>query len=838
MLELRTLGTIDLRRDDGTRIESVLLHSKRLALLAYLCTSHPPRLHRRDSLMALLWPELDELHARGALRQQLLRIRRALGDGVILCERSEAVGVDDQRLWCDAAALDASLQANNLHQALGLWGGEFLPGLHVNGGEFERWLDDKRESLRLRTVGAARSLLDNAEQAGDLAGAVAAARRLTELAPYDETGWQRLISLLDAEGDRAGALSAYDALSTRLRAELEVEPSPETLALIERIRTRVEAFADAPSQDMPAVLARAQEANGRSVAVLGSGGVPNRSERQQRRRQRWVLAGGLLGVTATLVLLMVLAARPSRVVLPPGVVAVQLLQVENQTGDPRHDAIAQWLTDRLARWISEMHFVHFLPDDRGVQPDAVVSATLRASGEQVEVRTRLSEAGAGGAILAASDPLLLRSLSDTASLDTLVARVVVALATRYDPLAAAPPDHPAPFRPPSREAYLWYLSGSELFGEFRFAEAAAYLHKAFEIDPTFVKAAQFSAIALAWGGNPATADSLASAAMAANQPLPDYERYFGQWFVATLHGRREEAYRNAKETARVTTHPLIQGVFAWEALRHGLPREAAKTMQAIDDWGAGWWRNWNNMWASGAAALHVLGDHRAELSVVLSRREAVPESFDLIRAEVRARAALHQTAEVLRLVEEAQTIPPSHTTEIPPVVTTPADIAWVAAQELDHHGQSPAAARARAIALNWLRARSDPARAEQLLRARLLLETGDAEAAQRILDTLAPFNDPWSLGLAGLVAAARGDTAIAGRVITSLEAMENPYLSGLHLLEAAGVRTALHQPEAAIAALRDARARGLPYGVELHALPMLRPLVGRSDFATLLRPRG
>jgi hypothetical protein len=184
---------------------------------------------------------------------------------------------------------------------------------------------------------------------------------------------------------------------------------------------------------------------------------------------------------------------------------------------------------------------------------------------------------------------------------------------------------------------------------------------------------------------------------------------------------------------------------------------------------------------------------------VLSRREATSESSDLVRAEIRARAALGQPTEVLKLVEEAQTIPPSHTTELPPAVTTPADIAWVAAQELDYHGQPPAAVRARAIGLDWLRRRSDPTRAEQLLGVRLLLETGDAGGAQRVLDTLAPFNDPWSLGLAGLVAAAQCDATTACQVIASLQAMDNPYLGGFHLLAVAGVQAALNQPDSAVA---------------------------------------
>jgi hypothetical protein len=68
--------------------------------------------------------------------------------------------------------------------------------------------------------------------------------------------------------------------------------------------------------------------------------------------------------------------------------------------------------------------------------------------------------------------------------------------------------------------------------------------------------------------------------------------------------------------------------------------------------------------------------------------------------------------------------------------------------------------------------------------------------------------------------------------------MQNPYLSGRHLLAAAGIRALADSPDAAIATLRGALAEGLPFGAELHALPTLRPLVRTAEFQRLLRPRG
>jgi DNA-binding SARP family transcriptional activator len=44
--------------------------------------------------------------------------------------------------------------------------------------------------------------------------------------------------MLDRIGDRAGAIKLYEEFAARLRADLDVEPSPETTALVKTIRSR------------------------------------------------------------------------------------------------------------------------------------------------------------------------------------------------------------------------------------------------------------------------------------------------------------------------------------------------------------------------------------------------------------------------------------------------------------------------------------------------------------------------------------------------------------------------------------------------------------------------
>src|SRR5919199_686078 len=106
MIRLTALGALDLRGPDGQELRSVLAQPKRLALLAYLALAAPRGFHRRDTLLALFWPEQDEEHARNALNQAAHFLRRALGADVLINRNDGEVGLDRQRFWCDATAFD------------------------------------------------------------------------------------------------------------------------------------------------------------------------------------------------------------------------------------------------------------------------------------------------------------------------------------------------------------------------------------------------------------------------------------------------------------------------------------------------------------------------------------------------------------------------------------------------------------------------------------------------------------------------------------------------------------------------------------------------------------
>src|SRR2546422_452199 len=181
MIEFRLLGALHLTDAEGREVTSLLTRSRRLALLAYLAAARPRGLHRRDTLLALFWPELDVEHARAALRQALHVVRDSLGTQAIVTRGDEEIGLDFDHLWCDVVAFEDAIEAGQLPEALQLYRGNLLQGFFIPGAaDFERWLETERARLVQAAARGARGLLEQCEAEGDVPGAAEWARRAVQ----------------------------------------------------------------------------------------------------------------------------------------------------------------------------------------------------------------------------------------------------------------------------------------------------------------------------------------------------------------------------------------------------------------------------------------------------------------------------------------------------------------------------------------------------------------------------------------------------------------------------------------------------------------------------------
>jgi Tol biopolymer transport system component/DNA-binding SARP family transcriptional activator len=269
VIEFQLLGEIRLKVADGADVDALLRQPKRLALLAYLVSPVPGTWHRRDTLLALFWPELDTAHARTSLRNSLYVLRQALGDDVIRTRGDDDISIDSAMMKTDLGAVWTALREGRAADALANYHGELLAALFASDSEgFQRWLETERARLKVEVSRAALALASSLEREGKLAEALNAAQRAIAIQPDDETAVRRLITLHDAIGDRAGALAVFETYRSRLAAEFEAEPAPETLALANRLRA---------STGFSAPRARPTVQNGNGIASK-FGAVPQAGE--------------------------------------------------------------------------------------------------------------------------------------------------------------------------------------------------------------------------------------------------------------------------------------------------------------------------------------------------------------------------------------------------------------------------------------------------------------------------------------------------------------------------------------------------------------------------------
>jgi len=190
------------------------------ALVAWLALH--PGAHPRSVVADQLWPDAEPEAARANLRTALWSVRTAWGaertEGLLTATRT-TVSLTESRLDLDEVPEPGRPFA------------ELLPGLD------EEWVLRARAELDDRRARLVAEQADRAQDAGDLGGAVAWARRLSELRPLDEAAHRGLVERLLAAGERAAAVVATREFADLLAEEVGVRPSPATRAVHARART-------------------------------------------------------------------------------------------------------------------------------------------------------------------------------------------------------------------------------------------------------------------------------------------------------------------------------------------------------------------------------------------------------------------------------------------------------------------------------------------------------------------------------------------------------------------------------------------------------------------------
>src|SRR5437868_4378949 len=258
LLRLAVLGPPQVVHD-GRRL-SFALH-KAQALLLYLAVEGG--MHPRSKLAAFLWPDSEPHDARTALRNALTLLRRLLSDDEAslaghshLRSERDLLGLDlhapfeldldvVQQAYQQARRISAfpsepqgSALAAQVQHALALVRGPFLDGFWLGKeAPFDEWVQQQQQQWQVRVQFLLDRLSSWQEEAFEWEPALATLTRWLALDPLSEEASRRLMRLHLAQGDATAAGRVYATLRTRLAQELQVQPSAETLALAEHLRT-------------------------------------------------------------------------------------------------------------------------------------------------------------------------------------------------------------------------------------------------------------------------------------------------------------------------------------------------------------------------------------------------------------------------------------------------------------------------------------------------------------------------------------------------------------------------------------------------------------------------
>ena len=307
MLRLHLLGPPLIEHSDS--LDS--FKSRKIEALLYYLTLLPGK-HQRSHLATLLWSELPEEKALSNLRYALWNMRKVLGEVPFEAERTTITSRPTGIIWSDVQAFRASLEKVNngngalpeaqvidtLQQATDLYRGNFLVGFELSDAPFfEDWLQQQRAALHSEAVAALNRLSIYYTNRNQLSKAIAITRRLLELEPWHEATHRQMITLLALAGQRGAALEHYHKCCQILADELDLEPEPETTALVERIQAGQLVF-EANTPDAPA-----PETNSPAIPLYGReeehAWLLERWKAATRGRGRLVLLRGEAGVGKT-----------------------------------------------------------------------------------------------------------------------------------------------------------------------------------------------------------------------------------------------------------------------------------------------------------------------------------------------------------------------------------------------------------------------------------------------------------------------------------------------------------------------------------------------------------
>lgn len=194
----------------------------------------------KEEIGEVLWPETEPRQLRLRFKNDLYRLRRALGQEVILFEDDRyhfnrlldyEYDVENFEAHLAKAGAAAGVEEKIAHllAAAGLHRGPYLQEIHAT------WAWPERERLEREAIETLKELAGLQRRAGDLAAALQSCQEALGIDPCREDVHSLAMQIHAERGDRLAVVWQYQACRKALRADLDLEPSDEVEALYKQL---------------------------------------------------------------------------------------------------------------------------------------------------------------------------------------------------------------------------------------------------------------------------------------------------------------------------------------------------------------------------------------------------------------------------------------------------------------------------------------------------------------------------------------------------------------------------------------------------------------------------
>ena len=313
-------------------------------------------------------------------------------------------------------------------------------------------------------------------------------------------------------------------------------------------------------------------------------------------------------IPALLVLVFAVSAlilwRGPKLDIDPNRVVVAVF--ENQTGDKLLDPLGRMASDWISQILSQIDDIEVVPTMAVLQAYSMLSAHEDIPQNAKILRALAKDTGAGtmvsgtyyltnqelhfqGNITDVQSQKLIHSLEPVKGeldnkmdvIQLLSQKVMDTVAVYFEKIYGK--DSTALRRkPPPYEAYQEFLIGTESFG-VDYAEAIRHFTRAVELDPSFLLAKIYIAVAYGNQGRYAEANTIIQVINENRGQLPQFYCHMLDWYTAYLKGESEEVLRFVINTEKmVPKNIVINYLHGFSALEINRPLETVKTYAKMD----------------------------------------------------------------------------------------------------------------------------------------------------------------------------------------------------------------------------------------------------------------